>query len=250
MLVHCWPLSGQVWAQQVAALTAAGFRCVTYDRRGFGDSGHPDGGYDYDTFAADLHDLISALDLRNVILAGYSMGGGEVVRYITRYGTDRIAKVMLIATVLPFPLLTDDNPGGVPMPVYDGLMAAIAHDHAGFIEGIGRAFVDWSAERPDDRADALERVLSLARRSSPVATAACVRAFGTTDFRAEIAAITLPALVVHGTTDQMVPAESSSLRLTAMLPQSQLVLIEGGPHGIAVTHAAELSDAMLAFARA
>lgn len=250
VLIHCWPLSHQVWRQQTAALTAAGFRCIAYDRRGFGDSGKPGVGYDYDTFADDLHALIVALDLRDVILAGYSMGGGEVVRYLTRYGTDRIAKVMLISTVLPFPLRAVDNPDGVPREVYDGLISSIQMDDQSFIGGISRAFVGWSDDQADRLTAPFEEVLALAERAAPDAIVGCVRAFGMTDFRAEIANITVPALIVHGTQDQMVPASTSSLRLTAMLPESTLALIEGGPHGLAITHGAALSAAMVGFAAA
>lgn len=249
VLIHCWPLSHRVWAQQVTALTAAGFRCIAYDRRGFGDSGKPQVGYDYDTFAADLQALIVALDLRDVILAGYSMGGGEVVRYLTRYGSERIAKVMLISTVLPFPMRTADNPDGAPREVYDGLISSIQMDADSFIGGISRAFVGWSDDRAGRLTAEFEQVLSLAQRAAPNAIVECVRAFGMTDFRGEIANITVPALIVHGTADSMVPAVTSSLRLAAMLPGSTLTLIEGGPHGLAITHGAELSAAMVGFAK-
>ena len=250
VMIHCWPLSHQVWARQTAALTAAGFRCIAYDRRGFGDSGKPEMGYDYDTFAADLHALIVALDLREVILAGYSMGGGEVVRYLTRYGTERIAKVMLISTVLPFPMRAADNPDGVPREVYEGLISSIEMDADSFIGGISRAFVGWSDDQADRLTAPFEEVLALAQRADSTAVAGCVRAFGMTDFRGEIANITVPALIVHGTADSMVPAATSSLRLTEMLPGSTLVLIAGGPHGLAITHGAELSEAMVGFATA
>ena len=250
ILIHCWPLSHQVWSQQIAALTAAGFRCIAYDRRGFGDSGKPALGYDYDTFAADLHALIVALDLCDVILAGYSMGGGEVVRYLTRYGTERIAKVMLISTVLPFPMRAADNPDGVPREVYEGLISSIQMDDQSFIGGISRAFVGWSDDQADRLTAPFEEVLALAKRAAPDAIAGCVRAFGMTDFRAEIANITVPVLIVHGTQDLLVPASTSSLRLADMLPDSTLALIEGAPHGLAITHGAELSAAMVAFAQA
>ncbi len=248
VLIHCWPLSHQVWTQQITALTSAGFRCIAYDRRGFGDSAKPDWGYDYDSFATDLHALIVALDLRDVILAGYSMGGGEVVRYLTRYGTDRIAKVMLISTVLPFPMRAADNPDGVPREVYEGLISSIQMDAESFIGGISRSFVGWTGNQADRLTAPFEEVLALAERAAPHAIIGCVRAFGMTDFRAEIANITVPVLIVHGTQDQMVPASTSSLRLAAMLPGSTLALIEGGPHGLAITHGAELSVAMVGFA--
>lgn len=248
VLIHCWPLSHEVWAQQVSALTAAGFRCIAYDRRGFGQSSQPASGYDYDTLAADLHALLIELDLHDVILAGYSMGGGEAVRYLTRYGNERIAKAMLISTVLPFPMQTPDNPDGAPRQVYEGLIDSIGQDTPSFIGDIGRAFVGWSDEKAELLAPALDQVLSLARRASPVAIAECVRSFGMTDFRAEVAAIKVPVLIVHGTADQMVPPATSSERLAAMLPTSQLVMIEGGPHGLAITHGSELSAAMVAFA--
>jgi non-heme chloroperoxidase len=249
VLVHCWPQSHWVWQKQVDALSAAGFRCIAYDRRGFGESDKPDTGYDYDTLTADLHDLIIGLDLRNVILAGYSMGGGEVVRYLSTYGSDRIAKAMLISTVLPFPMQTPDNPEGAPMAVYDGLMAQIRADRDGFVTGLAPAFLGVQADASPEAAEMIATATRVARMASIEATAECVRAFGTTDFRAELAQITVPVLVVHGTADVIVPYEGSSKKVAALIPQSRTVLIEGAPHGLSVTHAAQLSAAMVEFAK-
>lgn len=249
VLVHCWPSSLRVWERQVEALTAAGFRCIVYDRRGFGQSEHAAAGYDYDTLTADLHDLISALDLRDVVLVGYSMGGGEVARYLSRHGSERIAKAVLLSTVLPFPLQTADNPDGVPMAVYDGLIAAIAQDRAAFLDGFSRGFCNWSPDGGVEADAVREQVVRLASQASLTATMECVRAFGTTDFRADLRTVTIPVLVVHGTADQIVPYEGSSRQAAAMLPTSRTVLINGAGHALALTHGDEVSAAIVEFAR-
>lgn len=250
VFAHCWPQSSWVWAHQIEALTAAGFRCIAYDRRGFGKSSKPETGYTYPTLTADLHDLLTALDLRDVILVGYSMGGGEVVRYLERYGSANVAKIMLISTVLPYPLQTPDNPDGVPLAVYEGLMAQIRADRDAFLTGFVPAFFGLAA---DDASPGtvltLTTATEVAKAASLEGTVACVRTFGTTDFRAALPKITVPTLVVHGTADVIVPYEGSSQKAAAMIPGSRTVLIEGASHGLAVTHARELSDAMVAFAR-
>ncbi len=249
VLVHGWPLSHRMWEGQITALVAAGFRCVAYDRRGFGESDRPAGGYDYDTFANDLHDLITTLDLKDVILAGFSMGGGEVARYLGAHGSDRIAKAMFISAVPPFLLKTTDDPYGADMAVFEGMMAGVKHDRIAFLDGFFKPFFNWSPDQADFPADAIAYAKWIAWGASPVGTVECIRAFGTTDFRADLQKITIPTLVLHGTKDAIVPFEASGARTAAMIPTSRTVLIEGGAHGLTVTHPRQLTEAMVAFAK-
>ena len=251
VLVHGWPLSGRMWESQVNALVEAGFRCVTYDRRGFGDSGKPNGGYDYDTFTADLRDLITALDLRDVVLAGFSMGGGEVARYFGRYGGERVSKAMLIGAVPPFLLKPPDNPEGVDGAVFDGMLDAVKRDRVGFLADFLKQFFNYEPGKPGGASeDAIAYSKSIAWRASPLATQQCIVAFGKTDFRADLAKITVPTLVVHGDADQIVPLPVSGKRAAEMIANSRLEVIEGAPHGLNVTHGPQLTELMLAFLRA
>jgi non-heme chloroperoxidase len=249
VLIHCWPASLRVWDHQVAALTAAGFRCIAYDRRGFGSSEHAASGYDYDTLTADLHDLMLALDLRNAVLVGYSMGGGEVARYLSRHSSERVAKAVLLSTGLPSPLQTADNPDGVPMAVYDAVIADIERDRETFLEGFSRGFCNWSPDNAAEIDPVRTQVIRLAMQASLTATTVCVRAFGTTDFRADLRTVAIPVLVMHGAADQIVPYEGSSHKAAAMLPSSRTVLIDGAGHALAMTHADEVSAAIVTFLR-
>lgn len=248
ILIHGWPLSHRMWESQVNALTDAGYRVVAYDRRGFGDSGRPVEGYGYDTFASDLNDLIRTLALKDVVLAGFSMGGGEVVRYLTNYGEEgRVDKVMLIAAVPPFLLKTADNPGGVDQAVFDQMIAGVTSDRIGFLQQFMTNFynLDGGGRVPGD--DALLFAKTIAWDASPLATRACITAFGTTDFRRDLAAITVPTLIVHGDADRIVPLEVSGQRSAEMIAGSRLEVVAGAPHGLTATHAEELNRLMLDF---
>jgi peroxiredoxin len=247
VLIHGWPLSHRMWEGQVNALTDAGFRSVAYDRRGFGDSGRPTAGYDYDTFAADLQDLLTALDLRNVVLAGFSMGGGEVARYLGRYGSSRIAKAMLIAAVPPFLLKTPDNPEGVDGQVFDGLLAGVKSNRIAFFEAFMKQFFNWQPGDAGLSADVVAYNKSIAWIASPLGTQECVNAFGRTDFRGDLAKITVPTLVVHGDADRIVPLEVSGKRAAASIKGSRLEVIAGAPHGLTATHGEALNALMLSF---
>ena len=248
VLVHGWPLSHRMWENQVTALVEAGFRCIAYDRRGFGESDRPSVGYDYDTFANDLHDVITTLDLQDVILAGFSMGGGEVARYLGSHGSDRIAKAMFISSVTPFMLGTPDNPTGADLSLFEGMMAGVKQDRVAFLAAFFPNFFNYTGQA-DFPADAIAYAKSIAWRASPVGTLECIRAFGTTDFRADLAQITVPVLVIHGTSDAIVPFEISGELTAAAIPGSQLVMIEGGSHGLPVTHPEQLTTAMVRFAK-
>ena len=208
VLIHGWPLSHRMWESQINALTAAGYRCIAYDRRGFGESGRPTGGYDYDTFAADLHALITHLDLKNVVLAGFSMGGGEVARYIGRYGTGNVAKAMLLGAVTPFMLKTADNPQGAEKSMFDGLIAGVKQDRLAFLDGFFPNFYNADTE-VGNKPDLIAFSKWIAWAASSLATQQCITAFGTTDFRGDLAKFDVPTLVVHGDAVRIGPIEDS-----------------------------------------
>jgi non-heme chloroperoxidase len=247
VLIHGWPLSGRSWESQVPALIEAGYRVIAYDRRGFGQSSQPWNGYDYDTFAADLAALVDHLDLREAVLIGFSMGGGEVVRYLSRYGADRVSKVVLASAVPPYLFKSDDNPdGGVDDELVESIAAGIRTDRMAFFDGFLDSF--FSAGKtmkvsPQQKAYAM----SLLAVASPKATVDCVHAFSRTDFRDDLAKVTVPTLVIHGDSDNIVPIEVSGQRTAASIPGSVLVVLEEGPHGILVSHPDEWNAAVLQF---
>lgn len=245
VLIHGWPLSHRMWESQANALVEAGFRVIAYDRRGFGESGKPSGGYDYDTFASDLNDLMTQLDLRDAVLAGFSMGGGEVARYVGRYGTGRVAKAMLLGAVPPYLLKTDDNPDGAPQQVFDDMLAGVTKNRLEFLDGFFPNFYNVDKVKP--HADVVNFSKWVAWAASPLATQRCIVAFGTTDFRADLAAIDVPTLIVHGDADRIVPFEISGKKSHEQIAGSTLVVLKGAPHGFAATHADELNAAMLDF---
>jgi non-heme chloroperoxidase len=247
VLIHGWPLSGRSWESQVPALIEAGYRVIAYDRRGFGQSSQPWNGYDYDTFAADLAALVDHLDLREAVLIGFSMGGGEVVRYLSRYGADRVSKVVLASAVPPYLFKSDDNPdGGVDDELVESMAAGIRTDRMAFFDGFLDSF--FSAGKtmkvsPQQKAYAM----SLLAVASPKATVDCVHTFSRTDFRDDLAKVTVPTLVIHGDSDNIVPIEVSGQRTAASIPGSVLVVLEEGPHGILVSHPDEWNAAVLQF---
>jgi non-heme chloroperoxidase len=248
VLIHGWPLSGRSWEAQVPALVEAGYRVVAYDRRGFGASSQPWGGYDYDTFAADLQALLEHLDLRDVTLVGFSMGGGEVVRHIATYGTERVARAVLAAAVPPYLLKSGDNPDG-------GLDEATIAQFEGGVKGDRLAFLDEFTKgffAAGDRTDLIsepQRIYArdIAAFASPKGTLDCIAAFGRTDFREDAAKISVPTLVIHGDSDAIVPFEVSGKRSHELIENSRLILVEGGPHGLNATHADEFNRALLEF---
>ncbi len=250
VLIHGWPMSHRMWEAQVTALTAAGVRTVAYDRRGFGDSGKPWTGYDYDTFAADLDDLMTALDLRDVVLVGFSMGGGEVARYLSRYGADRVSKAVFIGSVTPFLLQTAETPDGAPQKVFDDMQAALKKDRPAFLAGFGKTFFNWGLVSHPVSQEMLDYGQTIALFAQPHATAECVTAFSATDFRADMAAVTVPTLVVHGDADQIVPFEASGKKTAEAIPGARLEVFEGAPHGLYATHADRLNALLLDFLRA
>lgn len=249
VLIHGWPLSHRMWESQIAALAENGYRAIAYDRRGFGQSGRPTGGYDYDTFAADLDALMTQLDLRDAVLAGFSMGGGEVARYIGRYGSERVSKAMLLGAVPPFLLKTGDNPEGVDKSVFDGMLEAVRNDRIAFLGDFFYNFYNLDKDGKDGQ-ELVAFSKWIAWEASPLATEQCINAFGGTDFRADLAKFDIPTLVVHGDADHIVPLEVSGQRSHAMVAGSRLEVVKGAPHGFAATHAARLNTLMLDFLKA
>ncbi len=250
VLIHGWPLSGRSWENQVPALVDAGYRVITYDRRGFGGSSQPWGGYDYDTFAADLRTLIDHLDLREATLVGFSMGGGEVARYIGTYGTDRIAKAVLASAVPPYLYKSPDHPEGA---LDDATIAqfqdGVKGDRLAFLDAFTTNF--FAAGDKTDLISEPQRLYArdIAAFASPKGTLDCIAAFGRTDFRSDLAKMRLPTLIIHGDADAVVPFEMSGKHSHEAIPGSRLALIAGGPHGVNATHAAQFNAALLDFLR-
>lgn len=247
VLIHGWPLSGASWSEQVPALTAAGYRVVTYDRRGFGRSDKTRSGYDYDTLTEDLHTLLETLDLTDVTLVGFSMGGGEVARYFTRYGTERLRSVVFAAAVPPFMAQSDDNPDGpLTQELADGMEAGLKADEKSFYDGFVTNFfsVDGVLEVTEAQR---QEALALTEQADKKAALACMESFGTTDFRADLPKVTVPTLVIHGDGDGIVPLEGSGARTHAAVPGSTLHVVAGAPHGFNVSHAEEFNRVLIDF---
>ncbi len=248
VLIHGWPLSGRSWEPQVPSLVRAGYRVITYDRRGFGESSQPWRGYDYDTLTADLNALVEHLDLRGATLVGFSMGGGEVVRYLATYGSDRVAKAVLAAAVPPYLYKADDNPdGGLDDKTIGGFEDSVEQDRLAFLEEFTTMF--FAAGKKTDLVSEPMRLYArdIAAFASPKATFDCIGSFARTDFRPDLEKVTVPTLVIHGDADGTVPFEVSGKRTHAAIAGSNLVVIEGGPHGLNVTHPQEFNDALLTF---
>ncbi len=251
VLIHGYPLDGRSWEKQTAALLSAGHRVIAYDRRGFGLSSKPTSGYDYDTFAADLDVLMRTLDLRDAVLAGFSMGTGEVGRYLARYGADRVAKAAFLGSLEPFLLKTDDNPTGVDKSVFDGILAAATADRYAWFDNFFADFynTDEFLGTPRLSEAALRGSWNVAAGSSPHAASACVPTW-LTDFRADVAKVAelgLPTLILHGTADRILPIDSTGRPFRDVVPHASYVEIEGAPHGLLWTHAAEVNEALLSF---
>ena len=247
VLIHGWPLSGTSWERQVPALLEAGYRVITYDRRGFGNSGKPTSGYDYDTLTSDLHKLLTKLDLRDTALVGFSMGGGEVARYLGAYGSERVSKAVFMAAVPPFLLKTPDNPAGVDGTVFDGIKRAIAADRLAYLSQFLAAFYNVDILGGKRVSDEVVRLSwNVAAGASPVGTLACVKEW-LTDFREDLKRIDAPTLVVHGDADRILPLTATGQRMPEFVKGSRLVVVAGGPHGLNWTHAEDVNRELLAF---
>ncbi|WP_426349930.1 alpha/beta fold hydrolase [Alloiococcus sp. CFN-8] len=248
VLIHGWPLSGRSWEKQVPALVEAGYRVITYDRRGFGQSSQPWNGYEYDTFAADLHKLITHLDLHEVTLVGFSMGGGEVARYIGTYGTERVSKAVLAGAVPPYLYKSTDNPhGGFDDEAIKGLLDGVKEDRISFLDTFTTNFFT-SGERTDLVSEEFRLYnRDIAAFASPKGTLDCITAFSKTDFRGDLDKFKLPTLILHGDADAIVPLEISGKRAHEHIRNSQLVVIKDGPHGFNVTHSEEFNGELIKF---
>jgi pimeloyl-ACP methyl ester carboxylesterase len=247
VLIHGWPLSGRSWEAQVPALVNAGYRVIAYDRRGFGSSSQPWSGYDYDTFASDLHSVIMQLDLNDVTLVGFSMGGGEVARYIATHGNARVTKAVFAGAVPPYLYKSADNPeGGLDDATIKQFQGGVTGDRMAFLDGFTHSFFSAGNKLLVSEP---QRVYArdIAAFASPKGTLDCIAAFSYTDFRADLAKIKLPTLVIHGDSDGIVPLEVSGARTHKAIAGSMLKVIKGAPHGFNVSHAAEFNQALVAF---
>ncbi len=248
VLIHGYPLDGSSWEKQTAALLDAGYRVITYDRRGFGKSSKPTVGYDYDTFAADLNTVLNTLDVNDAVLVGFSMGTGEVARYLGTYGSARVAKAVFLASLEPFLLQTADNPGGVPQSVFDGLSEAVISDRYAFFTEFFNNFYNASTFLGTHRLseESVRASWNLAAQSGAYASVAAQPTW-LTDFRADIPKIDVPALIVHGTADNILPIDVAGRKFAEALPSAEYVEIDGAPHGLLWTHGAEVNQALLGF---
>jgi non-heme chloroperoxidase len=247
ILIHGWPLNGASWEKQTAALLAAGHRVITYDRRGFGRSSQPTVGYNYDTFAADLDAVLTALNLTDAALVGFSMGTGEVTRYIGKYGTKRVRKAVLIGTLGPYLVKTADNPEGVDRSVFEGIKAAIRADRPAFLMAFLRNFYNFDVtggKLVSERV--LEANWNVAAGASATGTLACVDAW-IEDFRPDITRNTVPTLILHGDADRILPADATSRRQAKMIKNVKFVELKGGPHGVLWTHAEAVNSELVKF---
>jgi non-heme chloroperoxidase len=247
VLIHGFPLSGRSWEKQVVALLREGYRVVTYDRRGFGGSSQPTSGYDYDTFADDLNKVINHLDLRGATIAGFSMGGGEVARYLGKYGSERISKAAIISGIPPFLLKSAENPSGVDEATIRGIQDAIAKDRFAFLTGFYKDFYNldtFLGNRVSE--DAVRDSWNVGSGASPKGTYDCPPTW-ITDFREDVARIDVPTLVMQGTADRILPIDATARRSHQMIKGSQLVEVEGAPHGMLWTHADVVNRTLVDF---
>jgi len=247
MLIHGWPLSLRSWEKQVPALIDAGYRVIAYDRRGFGDSSKPTTGYNYDVLADDLQKIMTRLDLHDVTLVGFSMGGGEVARYLSKYGAGRVSNAVFMAAIPPFFLKTSDNPEGLDSSVFDGIKKAIIADRPAFLSSFFSNFYNVDLLKEKKISDEVVRLSwNIGAGASPQGTLDCVSAW-LTDFREDLKRIDIPVLIMHGDADRIVPLASSGKRMPDFIKSSRLAVIEGAPHGMNWTHAEEINRELLAF---
>lgn len=249
VLIHGWPLSHEMWEYQLTELPKHGLRCIAYDRRGFGKSSKPWSGYDYNTMAGDLKAVLDELDLDNVTLVGFSMGGGEIARYFGQYGGARVSKVVLIGAVTPYLLKTDDNPDGVDVSVFDQMIDQLREDRADFLSTFGKQFFGVNLINRPVSQSMLQWAQTLALLGSPKATLDCVRTFSATDFRNDLSLINVPALVIHGNSDKTVPIEASGDRTSKLITGAIYKVYDGAPHGLYYTEKEKLNQDLIDFIR-
>lgn len=249
ILIHGWPLSRKSWEHQVWKIVEAGYRCISYDRRGFGISSAPWDGYDYSSLASDLDAIINELKLENAIIVGFSMGGGEVVRYLTDYGDNKIAKAALISSIVPLVKKKEDNPDGVPESALKDIQNALENDRVGFLKEFHKGFYNFDENKKADRISeaVLDYDFIVASHASPRATIQAALSWMHTDFRPELKNINVPTLIVHGDADATVPIETSSEQAAKGIKNSTYEIIKGAPHGLNITHKEELNEILMKF---
>ena len=247
ILIHGWPLTHQSWEMQVPALLANGNRVITYCRRGFGQSSKPSSGYDYNTLADDLSDIINHLNLTNVTLVGFSMGTGEVARYLAKYGATRINKAVFISGILPALLKTENNPDGVDEKVFRNMIEKCTEDRPAFMQEFIDNFYAHGVLNRADVSDGIKQFSwNMAMQASPIATVSCISSW-LEDFRGDIQTITIPTLVIHGSGDKITPIKATGERLRALLPNCEYIELNGAPHGLTVSHPQEVNAALISF---
>jgi len=248
VLIHGWPSSKDMWEYQIDDLVNAGLRVIKYDRRGFGKSSKPWDGYDYDSLTDDLHAILEQLDLKDAVLVGFSMGGGETVRYLSRYGSSgRVSKIVLVSSVVPYLAQTNDNPEGVPQSVFAEMMEQMKEDRINFLEDFGKQFFGVGLLNKPVSTPYLQYFRSVAEVALPRATQQCAISFANTDFRADVEAINIPTLIIHGDADKTVPIEASSNRTAKMIPNAIYKVYEGAPHGLFFTERKRLNQDLIQF---
>lgn len=247
ILIHGWPLTGDMFEYQSLALIEAGYRVITYDRRGFGLSGHPASGYDYDRFADDLSDVIGALEIERVSLVGFSMGGGEIARYLSRHGASKIDRVALVSAVTPYLAKHESNPDGVDPTVFEDMKDKVREDRFAFLQSFAKQFYGVGLISHPVSSALMDWTFSLATMASPKATIDCIDAFGYTDFRNDMASFTVPTLIIHGTSDAVVPIETAGRAAADALPHATFIEYDGEPHGLHATVPRRLNGDLIAF---
>ena len=247
VFIHGWPLDSRMWEYQVNELPKRGIRCITYDRRGFGNSDTPVQGYDYDTLAADLRSVIEELNLSSVTLVGFSMGGGEVARYIARYGTENIDRIVLVSSIKPFMLKTSDNPDGIPQSQFDEFEEQIREDRPAFMDGFAKTFYGVGfLNKPVSQAF-LDWNQTIVMHSSAKATLECLKSLSTTDFRMDLPKINVKTLIIHGDNDKTVPIDLTARNTVKMVKGAELKIYAGEPHGIFYTQKDSLNQNLIDF---
>ncbi|CAN5200608.1 alpha/beta hydrolase [soil metagenome] len=242
VFIHGWPLNSAMWEYQVMQLTQQGIRCITYDRRGFGKSDWPYEGYDYNTMAGDLKALLDQLNLEDVTLVGFSMGGGEIAKYFSLYGGARVSKVVLVSAVVPYMLHTSDNPEGVPQEQFDTMANEMKKDRPAFMESFGKDFFGVSLLNHPVSDAFLANNLTQVMKSSPIATLQCAQSFSSTDFRKDVIKINVPTLIIHGDSDKTVPIKATGEESAKLIPNANFIIYEGEPHGLWYTAKERLNE--------